>query len=290
MSYRGRPVLLLGSSGFIGRWVARALTAAGANLILVPKPYHDQFERIGLSIKQHSPSHIFNLAGYGVRPADPDYAMAQLLNVDLPVYLAASSGGARLIHAGSSAEYGSTDQNITEETLCCPNSWYGRSKLAGTEAVASYANGIVARLFNVYGPGEAEWRLIPSLLRASRDDTPVALTSGKQCRDFIYVQDVAEGLLRLGMVPPGPVRVVNLASGKTVAIRDVILTAARVFRIDASRLQFGTMGSAGLDLSYGSVSLERLRQITGWQPTITLDEGLRACRSFPVHETIEEHA
>jgi nucleoside-diphosphate-sugar epimerase len=289
VNYRNETVLLFGGSGFIGEWVGRALAQEGAIVHPMRKPYIDDFNIIGSAINQLKPTHIFNLAGYGVSPGKPDEQLAQRLNAELPAYLAANAAGARLIHVGSSAEYGTTDKDLTEETPCRPDNWYGRSKLAGTEAAAGYANGIVARLFNVYGPGEANWRLVPSLLAAARSGEPIRLTPGTQQRDFTFVADAAEGLLRLGLAPVQHNRIVNLASGTTTAVREFVNTAARIFGIPPANLLFGEAGPRGVDLSYGTVSTARLRELTNWRPPTNVEAGLKACLTFPAHETMKGH-
>ena len=80
---------------------------------------------------------------------------------------------------------------------------------------------VTARLFTVYGPGEHCGRLLPSLIEAARAEKPLELTAGTQLRDLTYVEDVAEGLLRLGLAQAEPGSVVNLATGHLTMVRSL---------------------------------------------------------------------
>lgn len=308
--YRGARVLVLGASGFIGRWVARALTRSGAEVTLAVRRAdratpilrrwgvetaplevdleHD--ESLRDLCHGRPPSIVFNLAGYGVDPLERDEAAATALNVRLVEQLARLLDerpvrdwrGQRLVHAGSALEYGDIPGFLTETTPPHPTTLYGRSKLAGSQALAQAARAsglkaVTARLFMVYGPGEHDGRLLPHLIASARHDMPIPLTSGEQRRDFTYVEDVAEGLLRLGLatttIQPA---VVNLATGRLTAVRDVIEIAARQLGIDRDRLRLGALPTRPEEMGRVSgISIEALQGVTGWHPATGIVDGIR---------------
>src|SRR5439155_25919027 len=112
----------------------------------------------------------------------------------------------------------------------------------------------------VYGPGEQADRLLPSLQRAAVASTRVSLTAGDQLRDFTYVEDVAEGLLRLAAAETRPqAAIVHLATGRLTSVRTFAETAAAVFGIDPLRLDFGAMPKRPDEIRYGPVDIARLR-------------------------------
>lgn len=317
--FRYTRVLVLGASGFIGYWVSRALRDQGAHLMcavrgpdgaerltreqlgtVVVKRDLDDVAALREWVPALRPSLVVNLAGYGVDRGERDEAAAQRLNADLVEELATvvselprdGWGGARLVHVGSALEYGTTPGVLREDSPCAPTTVYGRSKLAGTQAVqqVAAATGViacVARLFTVFGPGEHEGRLLPTLLAAAESGGEVPLSAGTQRRDFAYVEEVAEGLLRLAVSDVEPGAVVNLATGRMHSVREFVTTAAGVLHIPVSRLAFGAVPTRAEEMVHEGVSITHLRALTGWSPDDDLVSGVvrtiarRAERSRP---------
>jgi nucleoside-diphosphate-sugar epimerase len=140
---------------------------------------------------------------------------------------------------------------------------------------------VTARLFNVYGPGEHPGRLLPSLLDAARSRTAVDLTAGQQRRDFTYVEDVAEGLLRLGVSPAmEPGFVVNLATGRLTTVKEFVLIAARLLAIPPEHLRFGALPGRTAEMSHEEVAIDRLTRLLAWRPAGTIEEGITRTRDF----------
>src|SRR5205085_11129237 len=128
-------------------------------------------------------------------------------------------------------EYGVAQGDLSESTDAAPTTLYGRSKLAGTRALTDRCralglNGLTARLFTVYGPEEQPGRLLPTLCTAAATQEPIELSDGRQRRDFTYIEDVVEGLLRLGVAAPNPGSVVNMATGRLTSVRSFVQTTA----------------------------------------------------------------
>jgi UDP-glucose 4-epimerase len=233
----------------------------------------------------------FNLAAYGVNPGDQDPALAHSVNAEFPEWLAHTLGpgktawyGNRLVHVGTQYEYGRV-REFHEDAATTPVTLYGESKLAGTQGVLAACSetglrAVTPRIFNVFGPGEGGHRLLPTLMRAAIDGTPIDLTSGEQKRDFCVVHDIAEGLLRLGAAEPLGGDPVNLASGRTERVRDFIEEAAHQLQIDLSLLRFGARPDRPQEVLDPEVSVDRLRHVTGWLPETSVAEGIRRTVAF----------
>lgn len=313
----GQRCIVFGAAGFIGRWVARELCAHGARLTLPvrdlvrAREVFDTWEVLGdvreadLSqggvatalIELVRPALVFNLAGYGVDRGERDHTLAQRINAELPEEIVTALARARdlnwghqaLVHTGTALEYGRLSTHLVEEERAVPMTLYGTSKLRGTDLVLQRAGAlglrsIVARLFTVYGPGEHHGRLLPALLDAAKREDELKLSSGTQRRDFTYVADVAEGLLRLALLPaavaPEP-KIVNLATGTLASVRDFALLAARVLAIPPSRMHFGAMPTRPEEMEHLEVSIDRLRILTaGWTPQTTILEGVERTLAF----------
>jgi nucleoside-diphosphate-sugar epimerase len=193
--------------------------------------------------------------------------------------------GARLIHAVSALEYGRVAGPLSESTRVDPTTDYGRTKYRGTQALharstATGLRALVARLFTVYGPGEHSGRLLPALMHTARSGVRLELTGGRQHRCFTYVEDVAEGLLRLGTSAARPGEVVNLATGRLSSVRDFAEAAAVVLGFDAALLDFGALPDRDDEMWHGEVDVARLRGLTSWSPQTTIADGIRRSWEF----------
>ncbi len=311
--YCGKRVLVLGAAGFIGRWVARLLAQARADAVLVVREsnaaeqifrqYQVQCDVVeqdlrdgkGLRrlVRDVSPSIVFNLAGYGVDPAQQSPDIACDINARLVrdvAYGLAESGPANrlqsmIVHVGTAQEYGAAQGNLEESTRPLPTTLYGRSKLAGTIALTQACQelglrGVTARLFTVYGPGEESYRLFPSLREAARIGSSLDLTPGDQLRDFTYVEDVAEGLLRLGQSQAVPGEIVNLATGVLKPVRTFVSSAARILKIPDERLHFGAVPVRAEEMNHAPVSVKRLIELLNWTPSTTIAGGIGRTLAF----------
>jgi len=311
--YRGVRTIVTGASGFIGRWVARRLCAMESDVHLIVRDrsrareiftdyeiegeIHEiallNGEAVDQLFQRVQPSITFNLAGYGVDPNELDETTAFRVNDEVVKIIArainnvrnTSWSGQDLIHVGSALEYGTVNGNLDETTEPNPTTVYGISKLAGTRWLAHYSQEtglkcLTARLFMVYGPGEHAGRLLPSLLATAKNGSQIQLTAGQQKRDFTYVEEVAEGLLRLGLIPSGPDKIVNIATGKLQSVRSFVETAAELLEIPADRLKLGSIPMRSEEMNHSEVTVERLRKLVGWVPTVSVSEGILLTATF----------
>lgn len=312
-SYQNVRVAVLGAAGFIGRWVARALTAQGARLFLFVRDAvraAETFAAYGVrgdiieldlavpgrwreALLAVRPTITFNLAEYGVDRTDRDDATAYRINTELVRQLAETLApirdsqwtGQDLVHVGSALEYGELRNDLAEDSTPIPTTLYGKSKLAGTEALAALCHerklrALTARLFTVYGPGEPAGRLLPTLFEAARTRTPLPLTDGRQQRDFAYVADVAEGLLRLGVSPAKPGNIVNLATGRLTSVRQFAEYGAGVLKLSDGILQFGALPTRLEEMAHQPVAVTRLAALTSWLPPTSIPAGIRLAKEF----------
>ncbi len=305
--YNKTRVLVLGAGGFIGGWTARALHRAGAELCLAVRDvtasssvlsFHGvrgsvvelditDFSATRSLLADFRPDITFNLTGYGVDPAERDAPTAYRVNAEAVRRLCQCLmeiqsdrwAGATLVHAGTAAEYGDTGGDLSEDLVPKPSTLYGKSKLLASDCICELAGrkfrGLSARLFTVYGAWEHRNRLLPVLLNASRTGQTVDLTDANQTRDFTYVEDVADGLLRLGLSGAKPAQVVNLATGRLLSVRAFVETAADILNLQPMQLNFGALPPRGDEMAHEPVNISRLRSLTGWAPVVNIHSGIR---------------
>lgn len=309
---RDRRVLVLGVTGFIGRWAARAAHEAGARVWLAARDAEaaarvtaaygipgtiagvDVLDdgALGALLDDARPDVVFNLVGYGVDRRETDAALSQAINVDLVRRLIERlpSGderwpGLQLVHTGSALEYGAIGGHLSEDAEVNPTTIYGQTKLAATRLVeaavsAGRLRAVTARLFTVYGPGEHAGRLLPSVLASRSATDPIAMTNGLQQRDFTYVGDVAEGLVRCAVCTQVRWPTLNLATGRLHTVREFVADAERALGLAPGRFQFGALPTRAEEMAHAAVTVERARQWLGWVPGTSIHDGVRATDAF----------
>ena len=311
-SIEGRRCLVLGASGFLGRWVARellrrgAIVGAHARAVGDPKGLDGPAESLEADlsvegsasslVRSFRPDVVFDLAGYGVARDQRDERRAERINVGVVSELvetlpAAGSDwpGAVLVLPGSALELGPRPDSMDESAPAAPTTTYGRTKLAATRIVDDARNrgvaGLTARVYTVYGPGEHPGRLVPTLCAALENEEPIALSEGLQERDWAYAEDVARLLVDLACVdgrrllsrePPFDAPCINLACGRLTSVRDFVLLFAEEFGIAQERLAFGEVPGLAEEMFHPPVPVERLRAALGEAPPADPRVGLAA--------------
>jgi nucleoside-diphosphate-sugar epimerase len=285
-------ILLTGAGGFIGRHVLTQLQDAGHEVHAVStkqrSPAGDgvTWHRADLLggaeiVADVGPEVLLHLAWY-VEPGRYWTAPENIRWVEASLALLrafADAGGRRAVFAGTSAEYDWSAAGTRcheHRTPLRPASLYGAAKHALHMAAAPYAEQAAfefawGRVFVVYGPGEADERLIPSVGRRLLAGEPVPTTSGEQVRDFMYVEDAAAAFAALA--DSDATGAVNIASGDPVRVRDVVETLAlHTGRPDL--LRPGALPDREGDPPRLVADVTRLRREVGIAPKKALHEGL----------------
>jgi len=300
-----RPVLVTGASGFIGRHLVEALLESGTATIALCRPtsflplhWGGAVERIdcrdwsaegiATALGGRGFDCLYHLAAYGVVPTDRDSGEMFRVNAQLPAELVGLCGrsGAAMVMAGSSAEYHQPDGKmlLTEDSPIETEKSYGASKARGTLNACRAADeaGVplrVLRLFNVYGPGEAPHRLLPSLVRGLAANHRISLSEGRQVRDFVYVGDIVEALLaaadHAGTEGRETSQVWNVATEDGHSVREFAEMTARHFDGGANLLGFGDIPMRPDEIEWLVGSAKRIRKATGWAPRYNLEDGIR---------------
>src|SRR5690606_13796615 len=131
---------------------------------------------------------------------------------------------------------------------------------------------VTARIFMTYGPAQPDRnKLIPYVTDCLlRGDAP-KLTSGERLVDWVYVDDVVEGLLASALEPAAAGQTVDLGSGELVPIRTVVEHLVRIARPEATP-EFGAL--PGRPMEHSRVAdVAASRALIGWSPTTSLADG-----------------
>lgn len=190
------------------------------------------------------------------------------------------AGGSRIVVAGTCAEY-CWDSGVCIEgaTPIAPQSAYSTAKVRLHQKLDKLvlehpgASIAWARIFFPYGPGEAESRLVPTVLTPMLHGLPVRCSDGQQRRDFIHARDVARALLQLGDVGRESASiVVNVGSGEAHSVREIVELCAELTAYEHP-IEFGAVPMRKNDPPVIQGDIGRLRSL-GWIPEVRLKQGL----------------
>ena len=235
--------LVTGASGFVGSRLTRYLSERGDPVVatfvgaapddpvceILPADILDA-TAVRAIIDRVRPGAIIHLAGLSHVGASWDRVSAYFrVNVLGTHNVLQAAGDARVVLASSAEVYGLVPEDrqpILEQTEVDPRNPYAMSK-AAAELLAVEYGAVVARLFNLIGPGQSRDFALPSfadqLARISRGEGEPVLKVGnlEAQRDFLHVDDAMEAL-RLLAVEGRPGEAYNIGSGKARSIREVL--------------------------------------------------------------------
>jgi UDP-glucose 4-epimerase len=316
--YEGTRVLVTGGLGFIGSHLAKRLVRLGAEVTIVDSmipeyggnPYNvrefaDSIEinysdiRDRSSIRQviRNKDLIFNLAGQvshidSMKDPETDLDINCRSQLSLLEACRDNNPGVRIVFAASRQQYGrALHLPVTEEHAQVPMDVNGINLVAGESYHLLYDRvyGISAaslRLTNTYGPHllmkhDRQGFITTFIRRAIEGKTIEVFGDGTQLRDFTYVSDAVEAFLAVGVTDEAYGEAFNVGGLEPVPL------------IEVARLCQDVAGAAGAvetvpwpperkQIDIGSIYLDygKLANVTGWRPTVPLDEGLRRTIDF----------
>jgi UDP-glucose 4-epimerase len=198
----------------------------------------------------------------------------------LNVLDAARRADARVVIASSAAVYGHPERvPIAESDPTRPTSPYGLQKLALDRYAALYHDlygleTVALRYFNVYGPrsvGSHYAGVIDVFRDQARDGRPITVDGdGTQTRDFVHVDDVVRANL-LAATTDAVGEAYNVGRGEAVSIREL---AERVREAVGSDSEIVHTDPRPGDIDHSTADLTKARERLGYEPTVTLQEGL----------------
>ncbi|MBZ4319609.1 NAD-dependent epimerase/dehydratase family protein [Streptomyces huiliensis] len=283
-------ILVLGATGFLGRHAAEQLRALpGARVLDGGRSPGSALPcdlagadpaDLAVALRGAAPDAVVNCAGAVGGSATVLTAVNARGPAVLCEALRLAAPTARLVHLGSSAEYGAGDgaRSLTESAPAAPLGLYGATKLAGTLAVTgSGLDALVLRVFNPLGPGSPPGslpgRLAEGIREAGRDGV-VRTGDLSAHRDFVDARDVARAAV-LAVTAPAPVTgVLNIGSGTARTAREVAEGLARAagFRGHVDESGAGSPRSAALPWQQADVTAAAKE--LGWRPEYAFDTTL----------------
>jgi len=288
-----KRVLVTGATGFIGR---HALPALVKRRFEVHAVSHRAAAQVEADVRWHradllepaeiqrlaaevEASHLLHFAWYAA-PKDYRTSSENLRWVQATIELVRAfreAGGERAVLAGTCFEYDGRYGFCSEVlTPLSPSTFYGVCKSSLQQIMTAYSkqSGLSiawGRIFFLYGPFEPPGRLVSSVIAGLLRHEPVNCSHGNQLRDFMHVADVADAMAALTSASvPG---IVNIGSGRAVPLRDIIFSLADEVS-GRGLIKLGAIRVPADEPPIIAADIRRLRDEVGWQPSITLEQGL----------------
>jgi UDP-glucose 4-epimerase len=296
-------VLVTGGTGFIGSHLTRRLVAEGAEIhaittrVSATYPWRLLDVREGISlypvdltdagavealVAQVRPTHVFHLAadthvGRSWQRID-ECLQTNVRGTVTLLSAVAAHGCERFVHVSTSDVYGRVEVPFREDAAVNPMSPYAASKYAAECYCLMFHRSrswpvVVLRPFNAYGPAQSPDRVIPELIVRALLGEDVELTQGLQTREFNYVEDLVEGMVRAACAPGIEGEVFNLGCGEEVAIREVVGMVLELLG-NPIEARFGALPERPGEITRVLSDSSRARERLGWVPQVALRDGL----------------
>lgn len=295
-------IFIIGGTGFIGRHTVKLLSAKGHELMMLvhnkKRDLDNLFNNLGLGkqiktvygglsdmvklkgqLKEFKPDTVLHLAWEGL----PDYGMEMcLLNLyyGLNLFKVAGESGIKcIVSVGSCWEYAKRHGRLTEDSQIEYSKMFPAVKnslrIMGEAIAKEYcARFYWPRLFFVYGPGQRNTSLIPSIINSVRMGDKLVIKNPSDRNDFIFVLDAVQAIVNIIEEKPDKV-VYNVGSGYSTCVSEII---SLVYDAMGSKMDYVFKKSQTSDHMRDDfwADITAIQNDVGWSPKYSLVEGIKA--------------
>jgi nucleoside-diphosphate-sugar epimerase len=295
--------LVTGGAGFIGSHIAEELLRRGERVRIADSFITGKRENLShltgvelvegdladFAIAQRAVAGVDYVLHQAAIPSVPrsveDPLTSNRANIDasLNVLVAARDAQVRrLVYAGSSSAYGNTPTLPKVETMgTAPLSPYALQKLVAEQYCQMFTTlygleTVTIRYFNVFGPRQDPSSpysgVISLFIRALVDGrAPTIYGDGGQTRDFTYVANVVDGVLRACTAPSASGEVINVAIGSRISLNELFATLKKLTGAGVEPIYKETRAG---DVRDSQADIGKARRLLGYEPSVTLEQGL----------------
>lgn len=286
----GRKILITGASGFIGQNLSKKLIDIGATVHGTSRYrygsdpdipgmfwWQGTFDDHGFArkiLKKSRPDYIFHLAGDVTAANDQKHLLStynSLLTSTVNLLTeAVDMGCKKIVLTGSSTE----PMDINET----PGSPYAAAKL-GTVIYGKLFQQlyklpvVMIRPFMGYGPAQPKYKILPHVIMSILNGHQPKLTSGQWEVDWIYIDDLVEGILTATTHKEDLTQTLDLGTGKLTSVRAMVEKIVDIMETDIEP-DFGAIPDRPIEQSR-IADVETTRSLIGWEAKTSLDTGLR---------------
>lgn len=183
------------------------------------------------------------------------------------------------IQIGSSLEYGKDKSPQKEKIICKPISYYGKAKyMASTLLKKKITNFLILRPYQIYGPNQKADRLIPMVIKFCLQDKKFPCTNGNQLRDFLYVDDFSNLIIKILQKNKFKHNIYNVGFGKPVKVKKVIQLIFK--KIKRGVPLYGKIKMRKDEIKKLYPNISRVKKEFKWKPKIQIENGLKKTIAF----------
>jgi CDP-glucose 4,6-dehydratase len=304
--WAGRTVLVTGAAGLLGGWLSRLLISSGARVVGLDLDWPGgailaddepvlridgdvrQPDDVAAALAEHRPEFVVHLAAQtqvGAGNDDPvDTFEHNILGTWVLLEACRQAGSvASILVASSDKAYGDRGgEPYVETDPLEARHPYAASKTCADVLAQTYAASYglpvaISRCGNMYGGGDLEWeRIVPGTIRSLlRSESPIVRSDGRFVRDYLYVEDAAEGVAVLAQAvferPELGGEAFNFAAAERLSVLELV---DRIRALMDSELEPEILDRAVNEIREQRVDAGKARRELGWTAAHSLDEGL----------------
>ena len=300
---KGKIIFVTGGAGFVGSEIVRQISASGGTAIVYDnlssgkKKFIQNYPRVKIikgDVKNRLTIHkaiqksqyIINLAALPFIPDSFHYPQEFFeVNTNGTLNLILESINHKkiknFVHISTSEVYGSAKKSPMDENHpILPQSTYAVSKLAGEKAVFTMHKehdfpAVMIRPFNTYGPNITQPYIIPEIImQVLGKNSEIKLGNINAERDFTFVSDTANGIIRALFSKKAIGETINLGSGRSHKIKDIVKSVSSILEKKVT-ISTNKDRLRPFDVNKLVCDNRKAKKMLDWEPKITFDEGLK---------------
>ena len=312
---KGKTIFVTGGAGFVGSEIVRQISASGGTAIVYDnlssgkKKFIQNYPRVKIikgDVKNRLTIHkaiqksqyIVNLAALPFIPDSFHYPQEFFeVNTNGTLNLILESINHKkiknFVHISTSEVYGSAKKSPMDENHpILPQSTYAVSKLAGEKAVFTMHKehdfpAVMIRPFNTYGPNITQPYIIPEIImQVLGKNSEIKLGNINAERDFTFVSDTANGIIRALFSKKAIGETINLGSGRSHKIKDIVKSVSSILEKKVT-ISTNKDRLRPFDVNKLVCDNRKAKKMLDWEPKITFDEGLKNTINWIKENSVE---
>lgn len=287
-----KKILITGERGFVGKHLLNRLRREGSEVITLTDPKGKtvdirQWKKIEPISKVKDIDVVYHLAAvtyvpYSWEEPRKTYEVNVLGTLNI-LELCRLCKVNKLVFI-SSYVYGSPKYlPVDESHPLDPSNPYMRSKLIAEELCRAYhedydLNCVILRPFNIYGKGQDERFLIPSICSQIVKKAAIVLKTSRPKRDYIYISDMIEACVKSGFYNGSDFEIFNIGMEESYSVDEIVKKAVGISKKNVN-VKYSGEKRRGKIMNV-IADIKKARQKLHWAPKVKLEEGLKFCLDY----------